>query len=726
MEKQYKIRLIKLLGVFLAVIFSLSYFDLNFSPKNFTNRDCVKAESSILSDDEIWKLSSYDSRDYGFVTKVKDQGSSSLCWAYSAISASETSILKSGIDNNVSSETLSLSPTSIGYGRYNRPADPLNNVQGEASDKNWLDYSGNSQYAGILMSQWWGPIANSLPASTNAYENNSYRLKNMITIYDDNTFYNFDTRILEMKKAIAKYGAITFGYNNLRETEFYNPKRETGNYYFHACTIIGWDDNIDASKFVPSGTVKNGGWLVKNSYNSLPYFWLSYECVSSNIYAFDFASNDDYDYNYFYDDSLSGGFTEDLKTQYVANIYEGKKSTSTKDEYLKAVNIAFACKNTTATVSIYTNLTDSSNPESGELKATKSQTFEHAGYRTIELDDLVKIKTGEKFSIVVKLSSTSSSSPYVSTAVGQGLCYRKINGNWSKISYNTLRIKGYSVLGEKEIDTPPIVDIKNANISQIPSFTYTGNEIKPNITITYNEQTLVENVDYTLSYSSNINASNTAKITIVGIGNFNGTQEIFFTINKAEKPNIPIPKTIDNPQNHKTLRLIDLSSDFIWQNPDFELENGTNDVSIIYNNSDKDNYQNIIFTVQVIYTEITEPDTPEGNPDDGSKDESPNEKPSDKDNTGDTDIDNGDSGDNNTDNDGGKDNNNSNNENANGSDNDSENPNINIDGNNNSPNTTDDSLTNVELTLIVIGSSGFCGFSIAGIWFLLRKIKRLR
>lgn len=719
MEKQYKIRLIKLLGIFLAVIFSLPYFDLGLSPKNFENRNYAKAESSTLSEDEIWELSSYDSRDYGLVTKVKDQGTSSLCWAYSAISASETSILKSGIDDNASSETLSLSPTSIGYGRYNRPADPLNNVQGEASDDDWLG-SGDSKYAGILMSQWWGPIANSLPASTNAYENNSYRLKNMITIYNDNTFYDFNTRILEMKKAIAKYGAITFGYNNLRETEFYNPKRETGNYYFHACTIIGWDDNIDASKFTPSGTEKNGGWLVKNSYNSLPYFWLSYECVSSNIYAFDFASNNDYDYNYFYDDSISGGFTEDLKTQYVANIYEGKKSTSDSDEYLKAVNVAFDCKNTTATVNIYTNLTDSSNPESGVLKATKSQTFEHAGYRTIELDNLVKIKTGEKFSIVVKLSSTSSSSPYVSTAVGQGLCYRKINGNWSKIPYNTLRIKGYSVLGEKEIDTPAIVDINNASISPIPSFTYTGNEIKPNISLTYNEETLIENVDYTLSYSNNINASTLAKITIVGIGNFNGTQEIFFTINKAEKPNISIPKTIDNLGNHKTLNLIDLPNDFVWQNPDFELENGTNNVSIIYNNSDKDNYENTIFTVQVTYTEIAEPDTP---------DEKPDEKPSDKDDTGDSDkdtetgggdVDNGNSNN-------GNDNNNNNNSNDNNNNNNSDNNNENSDTNigDDSPNTTNDGLTNVEITLIVVGSCSFGGFSIVGIWFLLRKIKRL-
>lgn len=618
MKKSLKNKSLKLLGIFCGILFSFSYFNFSLNFSNIKSCDYAIAESVNLTESEIWNLPSYDSRNYGFVTSVKDQGSSSLCWAYSAISASETSILKSGIDKNISKDTLSLSPTSIGYGRYNRPADPLDNVYGEASGKDWLNSPGESAHAGILMSQWWGPISNSLSASTNAYENNSYKLKNMIKIYDDSTFYNFDTRILEMKKAIAKYGAITFSYNNLRETEYYNPKRETGDNYssFHACTIIGWNDNISASSFVPSGTEKNGGWLVKNSYNSLPYFWLSYECVSSNIYAFDFASKSDYDYNYFYDDSLNGGLTEDLKTQYVANIYEAKKATSIKDEYLKAVNVAFACKNTTITVDVYTNLTDSSNPESGALKTTKEQFFENPGYRTIELDNLIKVKKGEKFSIVVRLSSADSSSPYVSTSQGNGLCYRKYNGNWTKLNNNTLRIKGYTVLGEKRADEPSIIDINNASISPIPSYGYTGKEIKPNVVIVYNEKTLVENNDYALSYSQNINASNFAKITIIGTGNFNGEREVFFTISKANFPNVPIPTIIDNPQNYKVLKQIDLPNDFVWCNPDFELKKGVNNVSIIYNNADKDNYENIIFNVQVNFAETDDIDNPENKPTD--------------------------------------------------------------------------------------------------------------
>lgn len=554
---------------------------------------------SSISETDICNLSKYDSRDLNIVTDIKDQGSSSLCWAYAAISASETSILKSGLYSNTNSTKLSLSPTSIGYGRFNRPADPLNNVVG-ASGGNWLNTAGASNYAGILMSQWWGPTANSTPASSNAYENTLYKFTNLINIYDD-TFYNSEIRITEMKKAIAKYGAITFSYNNLRETAFYNPKNETsGTYSIHACTIIGWDDTITASNFIPNGAKQNGGWLVKNSYSSLPYFYLSYDCTSSNIFAFDFAQNDEYDYNYFYDDSLEGGMTEDLKTQYVANIFKAKKETDTQYEFLKAVNVAFACPNTSVTIDIYTDLQNSSDPESGTKQTTKTQTFTHSGYRTIELDKLVKIKKDSLFSIVVKLSS-SSSSPYVSLTIGNNLSYRKVNGNyWAKINNNVLRIKGYTILEDKQVDTT--VDIKNANLTPITEQTYTGNEIKPKITISYNNTNLEENVDYTIYYSNNINASKFAKITIVGAGNFVGEREEYFTINKATKPNTEILETINNQTaNSKYLKDISPPTNYEWENPNLELTEGSNDVNIIYIGQDKDNFETTNFSIKINY-----------------------------------------------------------------------------------------------------------------------------
>ena len=137
---------------------------------------------------------------------------------------------------------------------------------------------------------WWAPVSGNV-VTTNPYENPSYRFENAIYIPENKS--NPEEYIRSIKKAIAKYGAVTFQYNNARETLYYNPKNEQGSTISpHACTIIGWDDNIPSDKFVPNGATQKGGWLVKNSYKSLEYFWLSYDNTSSCSYAFSFAPKD--------------------------------------------------------------------------------------------------------------------------------------------------------------------------------------------------------------------------------------------------------------------------------------------------------------------------------------------------------------------------------------------------------------------------------------------------
>lgn len=118
---------------------------------------------------------SYDSRDINIVTPVKDQGDTNLCWAYSSIAVAETSILKSGIDSTVNNTNLSLSPIAVGYSRYKRNVDPLNNTPGEYSSTDYLKASGNPTYAETLFSQWCGPIYNNISANADCFENSAYR-----------------------------------------------------------------------------------------------------------------------------------------------------------------------------------------------------------------------------------------------------------------------------------------------------------------------------------------------------------------------------------------------------------------------------------------------------------------------------------------------------------------------------------------------------------------------
>ncbi|MGI6263945.1 MAG: dockerin type I domain-containing protein [Acutalibacteraceae bacterium] len=65
--------------------------------------------------------------------------------------------------------------------------------------------------------------------------------------------------------------------------------------------------------------------------------------------------------------------------------------------------------------------------------------------------------------------------------------------------------------------------------SSIPTQNYTGEAIRPAITVSYNGYTLVENVDYTLTYANNTNPG-PATVTVEGKGNFSGSSVKPFTI----------------------------------------------------------------------------------------------------------------------------------------------------------------------------------------------------
>lgn len=64
-------------------------------------------------------------------------------------------------------------------------------------------------------------------------------------------------------------------------------------------------------------------------------------------------------------------------------------------------------------------------------------------------------------------------------------------------------------------------------------YEYTGEEIKPDVSVYYKETKLINNVDYTVSYESNINAGN-GRIIVSGIGNYEGEITKIFRINQKK------------------------------------------------------------------------------------------------------------------------------------------------------------------------------------------------
>ena len=85
-----------------------------------------------------------------------------------------------------------------------------------------------------------------------------------------------------------------------------------------------------------------------------------------------------------------------------------------------------------------------------------------------------------------------------------------------------------------EISVKYIKIIQDTWIQDIPSTTYTGSAKKPNVTVKDGDYTLVEDKDYTVTYSNNTNAG-TATATVTGKGNYTGSVSKNFTINKASR-----------------------------------------------------------------------------------------------------------------------------------------------------------------------------------------------
>ena len=446
-----KKRKISLFALF-AVLFSASLF-VTVSFAKTADGESYKTLSykPLPSLEEIVSLPEYDGRDYGIITPVKDQGSTNLCWAYSSIAASEASIVRSGLKPL---DEVNLNPTAAAYRVNNRAGDPLGNTSGNYVSGDFTTFTGNPSKIATIFSGWWGPVSGA-NATVDPFENSEFRLENAVHIPENKN--DPALRVAEIKKAIAKYGAVTFQYNNRNNIYYYNPKNEkSGSSYPHACAIVGWNDNIPAENFAPDGATINGGWLIKNSYSSLPsgypYFYISYDNTSSSMYAFSYVERKVYDRNYYYDGDIDDFPLRNDK--HVANVYRAGSEVSGKTEKITAVNVGVEGNGYTLEAEIYTGLSSPFESENapvagGKSVAKKTMSFDYGGYITMRLDEPVSLSAGEWFSIVVRVVE-GNAKIRLGVKNSKTLSYAGSYGNYVKFENYVGRIKAFTTFYETE------------------------------------------------------------------------------------------------------------------------------------------------------------------------------------------------------------------------------------------------------------------------------------
>ena len=359
----------------------------------------------------------YNANEERFVTEVKNQRNTSLCWAFSLASNLETSLLTR------EQKYYDLSEEQLAYFWANRVNDPLGNTPNDKITRTQSDYhgTGNGRVASFFLSTWSGmtteekvPFQSSSvtwPDSL-AYDTSAYM--------EDAIFSQYTVE--RTKQLLMEYNSVSAMIYML--DNYYYP--DTASYSCpqsglvnHAVTIVGWDDTYSKENFPSASGVKNdGAWIVKNSYGKNwgknGYFYLSYEDKSiTNLVSNTAVTTPAYPNNYFYDGAAAGTVTFPGNTinngYYVSNIFKATAGNG-KDEELGEIVTAVPQDNTDFQIQVYTDLKNTSDPTSGTPAYAEPVDYTQplAGIHTIHLNTPVKIPQGTFYSVVIRIPDGSN------------------------------------------------------------------------------------------------------------------------------------------------------------------------------------------------------------------------------------------------------------------------------------------------------------------------------
>ncbi len=220
----------------------------------------------------------------------------------------------------------------------------------------------------------------------------------------------------ELKRAIKKYGAVAaimyaapeyqYGYGSSSYYYDVDWNWSVGN---HLITLVGWDDNYPASNF-PKKPEGNGAFIVKNSwgesYGDDGFFYISYydsilaRYTNSYVYP-ELETNANYNNIWQYDytgPSYKMGYKN---STYAANVFPQDGKALANDELLRAVSFHTVAQDMRYEIYVVDNYIDESSLNT--TSPVKSGSLHEMGYHTVELDEYITIKAGNRFAVIVRL-----------------------------------------------------------------------------------------------------------------------------------------------------------------------------------------------------------------------------------------------------------------------------------------------------------------------------------
>ena len=353
-----------------------------------------KAQAADVSESATIIPTKYDLRDRARVSAIRNQGTYGTCWSFAALSAMESVLLP---EQNYQ---FSVDHMTLNNGFHLTQDDGGEYTMGMA-----------------YLASWKGPVLE----KDDPYGDNKTN-PDLTAVKHVQEMQIIDGKDYEkIKEAVFKYGGVqTSIYNSLKSSQSRSPyyDRRTSSYCYigtekpnHDVVIIGWDDSYSKDNFSVD-LEGDGAFICQNSWGSEfgdgGIFYISYYDTNIGTHNVVYTGIEDSDnYDHIYQSDLCGWVGQlgyNKESIYGANVY-----TAESNQNLTAASFYATGKDSEYQLYVVKNFEDESSLSN--MTPVASGKLSNAGYYTILFDKQIALDAGERYAVVLFISTPDAVHP---------------------------------------------------------------------------------------------------------------------------------------------------------------------------------------------------------------------------------------------------------------------------------------------------------------------------